>query len=165
MSTPDTPPPLVGGHALQFQLLFWLVGLWVIFFKSYTEDLLAGRGNQNSQKHASKFSNYVWIESFKSAKKDAHALRVAVSNKAGSGKSKRELMYSTPVVSGAVMYSTPPAVQWGWSGLECPALAGSSHIKTLAQGSAGLHLPTKASIHSICFRCFQGTILVCLGYN
>ena len=71
MSTPDTPPPLVGGHALQFQLLFWFVGLLVNIFKSYTEDLLAVRGIITIKKRASKVSNFVWFESFKSAKKDA----------------------------------------------------------------------------------------------
>ena len=91
MSTPDTPPPLVGGHALQFQLLFWLVGLWVNIFKSYTKDLLAGHGIKTVKKRASKVSNFVWIGTLKSAKKMQHALRVAVSNKAGSGKSKRQL--------------------------------------------------------------------------
>ena len=41
MSTPDTPPPLVGGHALQFQLLFWLVGLWVNIFKNLYQGFVA----------------------------------------------------------------------------------------------------------------------------
>ena len=161
MSTPNTPPLLVGGHAPQFQLLFWLVGLLVNISKSYTEDLLAGRGNQNSQKHASKVSNVAWVESLNQQKKMQHALRVAVSNKAGSGKvSGSYVQHTTTSGSGAVMYSTPAPVQWGRSGLQCPALAGSSHIKTLAQGSAGLHLPKKASIHCICFCCFPGTSLV-----
>ena len=81
-----------------------------------------------------------------------HTLRVAVSNKAGSGK-----------VSGSYVQHT--SSEWGWSGLQCPALAGFSHIKTLAQGSAGLPVPTKASIHCISFCCFPDTKLVCLGYN
>ena len=54
MFTPDTPPPLVGGHARQFQLLFWLVGLWVNILKSYTKDLLAGHGIKTVKKRASK---------------------------------------------------------------------------------------------------------------
>ena len=71
MSTPDTPPPLVGGHAPQFQLLFWLVGLWVNIFKSYTKDLLAGRGNPNSQKTCFKSIELCMDWNFKISKKDA----------------------------------------------------------------------------------------------
>ena len=82
-----------------------------------------------------------------------HALRVAVSNKAGSGK-----------VSGSyVQHTSSSGAGRGSNALLLPAP--SSHIKTLAQGSAGLPLPTKASIHCICFRCFPGTKSVCLGYN
>ena len=73
------------------------------------------------KKGASKVSNFVWIESLKSAKKMQHALRVAVSNKAGSGKSKRQLRTAHQHTSGgAVMYSTPPAVAVGLVGAPMP---------------------------------------------
>ena len=167
MSTPNTPPLLVGGHAPQFQLLFWLVGLLVNISKSYTEDLLAGRGNQNSQKHASKVSNVAWIESLNQQKKMQHALRVAVSNKAGSGKvSGSYVQHTTTSGSGAVMYTTTSTSAVGLVGAPMPCSCRLQSHQDLGAGLCRASSPASQRPPSIAsLRYIPGTILVCLGYN
>ena len=96
------------------------------YFQKLYLGFVGWHGNQNSQKRASKFSNYVWIESFKSAKKDAHALRVAVSNKAGSGK-----------VSGSYVQHT--SGEWG---------SYVQHTTSSAVGLVGARMPCSCRLQS-----------------